>query len=279
MKSYKQSPLPFQGQKRNFVRPFRENLKRFDDSFTYVDLFGGSGLLSHIVKTVYPKAKVVYNDYDNFKQRLNSIAKTNMLLEQLRIVLANYPRKQAITGQTRVDVFEVIKQADKAGYVDYITLSSNLLFSMNYAASLKELMSETLYNKVRLSNYDATGYLEGVSVIRNDYKAIFNEFKRSSKVVFLVDPPYLSTDTATYSSNGYWKLRDYLDVLQVLVNQNYFYFTSNKSQIVELCEWISTASTTANPFAKAVRNEHRTYTSHNTGYVDIMYHYKKNDNE
>lgn len=279
MKSYNQSPLPFQGQKRNFVRPFRENLKRFDDSFTYVDLFGGSGLLSHTVKTVYPKAKVVYNDYDNFKQRLNGIAKTNKLLEQLRIVLANYPRKQVVTGQARADVVEVIKQADKAGYVDYITLSSNLLFSMNYAANLKQLCGENLYNKVRLSNYDATGYLEGVSVIRDDYKAIFSEFKRSSKVVFLVDPPYLSTDTATYSSNGYWKLRDYLDVLQVLVNQNYFYFTSNKSQIVELCEWISTVSTTANPFAEAVRNEHRTYTSHNTGYVDIMYHYKKNDNE
>lgn len=279
MKNYNQSPLPFQGQKRNFVRLFREHLTRFDETFTYVDLFGGSGLLSHTVKTVYPKAKVVYNDFDNFTLRLSSISKTNKLLEQLRVVLANYPRKQLVVGQARADVLGVIKQAASAGYVDYITLSSNLLFSMNFAVNFKALSSESIYNKVRLNNYDAAGYLEGVSVVRDDYKLIFNEFKDSDRVVFLVDPPYLSTDTATYSSDGYWKLRDYLDVLQVLVNQNYFYFTSNKSQIVELCEWISSVSTTANPFAQAVRNEHRTYTSHNTGYVDIMYHYKRNDNE
>jgi len=279
MKSYSQSPLPFQGQKRNFVKAFRESLTHYSDAYTYVDLFGGSGLLSHTVKTVFPNAKVVFNDYDNFKQRLKSIEKTNKLLEQLRVILANYPRKQPITGEARASVLSAIKEADRRGYVDYITLSSNLLFSMNYSVTLKGFDKASLYNKVRLSNYSGTGYLEGVNVIRADYKAIFNEFKNVDKVVFLVDPPYLSTDTATYASNGYWNLRDYLDVLQVLVNQNYFYFTSNKSQIVELCEWISTVSTTANPFANAVRNEHQTYTSHNTGYVDIMYHYKKSTDE
>ena len=96
-------------------------------------------------------------------------------------------------------------------------------------------------------------------------------------MVFLVDPPYLSTDTATYASNGYWKLKDYLDVLQVIHDRDYFYFTSNKSQIVELCEWISTVSTTANPFAGAKRTDINTTTSYNSGYVDIMYYYKKKE--
>lgn len=279
MKTYNQSPLPFQGQKRNFVKAFRECLTSYDDSYTFVDLFGGSGLLSHTVKTVYPIAKVVYNDYDNFKQRLKSVEKTNQLLERLRYTLSNYPRKQLIDAQTKHKVLDLIKEADMRGYVDYITLSSNLLFSMNYAASFKGFLNESLYNKVRLSDYDASGYLHGVNVIRDDYRAVFGQFKDVPKVVFLVDPPYLSTDTATYGSNGYWKLQDYLNVLQVLVNQNYFYFTSNKSQIVELCEWISSVSTTANPFAKANRFEHRTFTSHNTGYTDIMYHYKKQRDE
>ena len=84
MKSYSQSPLPFQGQKRNFVKAFRESLTHYSDAYTYVDLFGGSGLLGHTVKTVFPNAKVVFNDYDNFKQRLKSIEKTNKLPTQLR---------------------------------------------------------------------------------------------------------------------------------------------------------------------------------------------------
>ncbi len=108
-----------------------------------------------------------------------------------------------------------------------------------------------------------------------DYKALFKEYKECKNVVFLVDPPYLSTDSSTYGSNGYWKLQDYLNVLFVLVNQNYFYFTSNKSQVVELCEWISTVSTTANPFAQAVKINVNTSVTHQSAYTDIMYHYKK----
>ncbi len=146
---------------------------------------------------------------------------------------------------------------------------------MNYATSLEGFVKDTLYNSVRQSDYDATGYLEGVEIVKMDYRKLFEMYKNTPSVVFLVDPPYLSTDTATYGSNGYWKLRDYLDVLQVIRNQNYFYFTSNKSQIVELCEWISSVSSTANPFEGATKTSVSTTTSYSGKYTDIMYHYKK----
>ena len=77
MKIYNQAPLPFQGQKRRFVKPFKEALKSFPNDAVYVDLFGGSGLLSHTVKSVYPEAKVIYNDFDNYSERLKNIPKTN----------------------------------------------------------------------------------------------------------------------------------------------------------------------------------------------------------
>lgn len=48
---FKCAPLPFTGQKRFFVRDFAEVLGRLgDDIDTVVDLFGGSGLLSHTAK-------------------------------------------------------------------------------------------------------------------------------------------------------------------------------------------------------------------------------------
>lgn len=64
---YKSAPLPFVGQKRNFVREFTKALERMPDAPVYVDLFGGSGLLSHVTKCCKPDAKVVYNDFDNFR--------------------------------------------------------------------------------------------------------------------------------------------------------------------------------------------------------------------
>src|SRR5690625_8027170 len=105
---------------------------------------------------------------------------------------------------------------------------------------------------MRKADYNAVGYLSSVERIQGDYRNVFKEFKDVKGVVFLVDPPYLSTDTKTYNSDSYWKLRDYLDVLDVLNGSNYFYFTSNKSQIVELCEWIETRTYAGNQFSGAV---------------------------
>ena len=277
MRKFGQSPLPFQGQKRKFTREFGNALGQYPKDGVYVDLFGGSGLLSHTVKSVYPGARVVYNDFDGFKKRVDAIPDTNRLLGQLRVILKGYPRLQKVTGEPRERIIELLKEADSRGFVDWITLSSSLLFAMNYATCLADIVGDTMYCKVRMSDYDATGYLEGVEVVSIDYRELFKQYGNAEGVVFLVDPPYLSTDTATYGSNGYWKLKDYLDVLQVIHDRDYFYFTSNKSQIVELCEWISSVSTTANPFEGATKATVNTSTSYNSGYVDIMYHYKKKE--
>lgn len=49
-KQYLSAPLPFMGQKRMFARDFKKVLATYPDDITIVDLFGGSGLLSHISK-------------------------------------------------------------------------------------------------------------------------------------------------------------------------------------------------------------------------------------
>ncbi len=276
MKNYTQSPLPFQGQKRRFVKHLKSVLlKDYNDTYVFVDLFGGSGLLSHTVKSVYPNARVIYNDFDNYHQRLAAINQTNNLLEQLRVILKNYPDEKRIIGTHREAVINLLKEADSQGYVDWITISSSLKFSISYGTCFKDFYSSPLYNKIRKSNYNADGYLQGVEVVRLDYRELFELYKNENKVVFLVDPPYLSTDTGTYASNGCWKLKDYLGVLKVIIDQSYFYFTSNKSQIVELCEWISSVSSSANPFKNAAKTTVNTSMNFNSKYTDIMYSYKK----
>ena len=58
-KCYQSAPLPFMGQKRMYVKEFKEVLKQFPDDAVYVDLFGGSGLLSHVTKREKPNATVI----------------------------------------------------------------------------------------------------------------------------------------------------------------------------------------------------------------------------
>ena len=84
MQQYNAAPLPFQGQKRNFVRIYRDLLATLPDDAIFVDLFGGSGLLSHATRVAKPNATVVYNDYDNYRQRIAAIPTTNALLARIR---------------------------------------------------------------------------------------------------------------------------------------------------------------------------------------------------
>ncbi|MEO6176761.1 MAG: DNA adenine methylase [Flavobacterium circumlabens] len=267
-KIFKSAPLPFMGQKRKFLKQFEPALQNYSPTAIYVDLFGGSGLLSHTVKSIYPGAKVIYNDFDNYRLRLEHISKTNQLISDLRLILADYPKDKRIVEEMRVKVIKRLSDEEKTGYVDYITISSSLLFSMKYAFTLDQFKKETLYNCVRQTNYDATGYLDGIEIVSKCYKELFSLYKDQDNVVFLVDPPYLSTESSTYK--GYWKLKDYLDVLQVLDKTKYFYFTSNKSSIIELCEWIETKTPLSNPFNGAYTETMTATVNYNSSYTDIM---------
>lgn len=161
------------------------------------------------------------------------------------------------------------------GYVDYITISSSLMFSMKYEMSLEGMRKEVLYNNIRKADYSlCDDYLEGLEITSKDYREVFNEYKDVPGVVFLVDPPYLNTDVTTYSM--YWRLSDYLDVLTVLNGHSFVYFTSNKSSIVELCEWMGKNRTFGNPFEGCAKREFNAHVNYNAGYTDMML-YKKQD--
>ena len=101
---------------------------------------------------------------------------------------------------------------------------------------------------------------------------MFEQYKDVPGVVFLVDPPYLSTDSKTYKM--YWKLSDYLDVLTVLAGHRFIYFTSNKSSIVELCDWMGKHPELGNPFENCQRREFNAHMNYSASYTDIMLYTK-----
>ena len=273
-KQYLSAPLPFQGQKRMFAKEYISVLQQFPDGTTFVDLFGGSGLLSHITKYQKPHSTVVYNDYDGYRQRLEHIGQTNALLSELREITVDVPRNKPILGKLRERVLSCIRKHEhNCGYIDYITLSSSVMFSMKYATEFADLEKNTLYNNIRTTDYPlCQDYLDGLTITSSDYREVFEQYKEVPDVVFLVDPPYLSTDSKTY--NMYWKLSDYLDVLTVLVGHRFIYFTSNKSSIIELCDWLGKNKTIGNPFEDSQRLEFNARMNYSASYTDIMLYTK-----
>lgn len=267
-KKYSSAPLPFPGQKRMFGNRFCEVLKQYPDNATFVDLFGGSGLLSHITKCEKPKATVVYNDYDNYRGRLENIERTNVLLSDLRHLTKKCPRHKRLDEKTGRAVLERIAQEETTGFVDYITLSSSLLFSMKYVLTFEELQKMKLYNNIRRQDYSCGGYLDGLTVTSCNYKELFARYRNLPDIVYLVDPPYLHTEVGTYRMD--WNMTDYLDVLTVLQGTSFVYFTSDKSSILELCEWMENHPTVGNPFRNAGKAEFSARMNYASTYTDIM---------
>ncbi len=127
---------------------------------------------------------------------------------------------------------------------------------------------QTLYNNVVSSPYNASGYLDGLTIASCDYRELVARYRNRPDVVFLADPPYLSTDVSTYNMS--WGLSDYLDVIASLAGQRYIYFTSSKSSIVELCEWLGRNAGVGNIFAEAIRSDVAATVNYSARYSDIM---------
>ena len=272
-KVYTTSPLPFQGQKRFFLTEYKEALNQLCGKApitTVIDLFGGSGLLAHTAKRLNPSLRVIYNDYDDFHVRLNHIPETNRLLAELRLITADCRKLQRLDEKVQEDIVKVIEGAAGRGFVDYITLSGSLLFSSNYATSLAEMKRTSFYAKVRNEDYNADGYLDGLEVVKCDYRELAAKYSGRNDVLFVLDPPYLSTDVSTYNSAKHWRLPDYLDILKLLPNNNYIYFTSNKGNLVELLEWMAENPLRGNPLENAIKRIRRNSLNYNSGYDDIM---------
>lgn len=269
-KMHMAAPLPFVGQKRMFANEYIKILPQFNDKTVFVDLFGGSGLLSHITKHLRPEATVVYNDYDNYRERLAHIPQTNALLADLRAIVGNTPKHKRIDGVMREKMFERLRHEEQTvGYIDFITISASVMFSMKYELSIEEMEKQTLYNNIRKNDYPTSeDYLEGLTIESCDYRELYEKYKDEPNVVFIVDPPYLSTEVGTYKM--YWHLSDYLDVLNVLKGKPFVYFTSDKSSIIELCEWLGKNKTLGNPFEGCKRFEFNAHVNFDAGYKDMM---------
>lgn len=67
-----------------------------------------------------------------------------------------------------------------------------------------------------------------------------------------------------------WGLEDYLDVLTILKGHSFVYFTSNKSSIIELCEWIGKNREIGNPFEGCSKFEFNAHMNYSSSYTDIM---------
>lgn len=272
MKIYTSAPLPFQGQKRFFRKHFINALQKFPNNAIYIDLFGGSGFLSHIIKSQKPNARVIWNDYDNFQHRLALIPITNEILDKIRPLFQGI-EKDKEANHLKPQILQILEQYPSQ-QLDMITLSANLVFSGKYAVSLEEFYKNIfkIYNVIKKNNYDIpTTYLNGVERVSTDYQNLIQQYRNDHNIVFVLDPPYLSTDIKSYKNDKYWQLKDYLHIVkEISLMDNYFYFGSNKGQLIDLFDFLSNEFNLKSPFQNANKVFISATVNKNAQYQDIM---------
>lgn len=243
VKEYTKPPLPFEGNKKLWRKNYKEILKEYNDIEIFVDLFGGSGILSNWTKNIYKDAIVIYNDFDNYRERLNNIQTTNELMSDLRNILKDVPTRKYIdeqhTNQIK-DLFEQYKNNNK--FIDLKTLSNQLHFSKRInvdTTNIDKFLKDRLYNNINKNNIEySEHYLNGINIVSMDWHKLYNYCKetfKDYKICFILDPPYLYTDKSQYNCR-YWKLNDSIELLDILKRYPFIFFNSSKSGFKELVD-------------------------------------------
>lgn len=275
----KTPPLPFMGNKKNQLNNIKkvlENMfyngsiikanspKQAQDSTIFYDIFGGSGLVAHTIKNYFPHNIVVWNDYDNYLERLEHIHETNEFIELCGEIFKN--KKEKLT-QEQIDFIKALtlELYEKYNYLDFITIGTFFIFSGNYTNNLKDFLKRAKYNNFAYKKREVKGYLHNVLRVREDFKALLeniNTFKTlqaqeiinpltnntetittkphalkpNNKPFLILDPPYLQTQVGNYAMH--FTLKNFFYLIESINGNPYMLFSSERSDILQFLEFI-----------------------------------------
>lgn len=239
-KFYKQAPLPFMGQKKNFLELFRKALlqKEIDSDLIFLDVFGGSGLLSNTIKYYYPNNEVVWNDYDNYQHRLDCIEITNEIKMELESSFDFKNMQDKIPQEIKEQILNIfLKYIHKYGEdkIDFITFSAYFLFYGNYAKDLKSFAKMSFYNRYAFNTLQKELYLQGVKRECLNFKELLEKYKEK-KPLLILDPPYLQTQVGNYRNS--MLLKDFLHLIKYIQDKEFILFASTKSDNEDMLDFV-----------------------------------------
>ena len=238
--TYHKAPLPFVGQKRNFLKHFipmlQQNIPDDGADWTIVDVFGGSGLLAHTAKRTLPKARVIYNDFDGYAERLHHIADTERLRQKCIAIIGTARKERRLDPAMQSQLIAAIETFD--GFVDVQTLASWFLFSGKQAKDWADLKSKIWWNRIAQSPYaEAADYLNGLEIRQQYFTELLPEFAGQTNTLLLLDPPYVSTAQGAYANEQYFGMVQFLKLADN-IKPPFVFFSSTKSELPAYVDYV-----------------------------------------
>lgn len=233
------APIPFIGQKNKFAKQMiskaQEIILGNGAGWTIVDVFGGSGYCAHVMRKVFPEARVVCNDFDGYADRLRKLPQTKEILKACAALAAELgiEKSKPIRGADKDRFIELLKSFGDD--YDYLTVARSLVFSGHQVKSLADFYTEGFWQNVAVNEKaDGESWYDGIELRKCDFRELMREFSGQPGVLLILDPPYLFTDSGTY--DGGFRLNDFLDLYRA-VSGNFIFFSSVRSNIIEMIKW------------------------------------------
>lgn len=243
---YKLIPFSFSGHKLRACDTVSRNIALLGGVRGIVDVFGGSGILSANLKKDYPHLPVVYNDFDGYSRQFVHLEELEDAYCYFNEKLEGFgfPAKRhgVVCDVGAVGAVIECFLKNERGYCDFVL--GCVLKKCCHPGACVEYQTESMYRDYflkcarigkkmfifnRIPKFKAgyfDGYLDGIDVRHADWRELLREFSGGG-YLFLCDPPYIQTEQGAYS--GDFHLKDALDLISALKNENVFYFCNNES--------------------------------------------------
>lgn len=235
-------PLSFVGNKGFWGQELSELAHKLPSECTVIDVFGGSGLCAECIKRARPDLTVIWNDFDNYKMRLDNAEKTESLRQALLAEIGYKPKgdfAHPLTDKQHMFVLDILRrQLADHGFVDFQTIAGWFSLYMSNPKELKALTTLTtthnfkLYNRIPTSPLrltDCHAWLSGVHRTCSEFTGIdtifhttlgavkLRDFIDTQSVFLVLDPPYIGKNNTFYKGeNGVYALYSTLETSKYL---------------------------------------------------------------
>lgn len=239
-------PLPFPGHKGMWLDELSSIARALPADTLVVDVFGGSGMCSRIMKNANPALQVIFNDFDGYGTRLLHAPETEKLRDFLAQNIGTSQKTKTKMCQPLSDDEKrlFLKASDewhaRYGFLDEKTVTTWVRIQSATVAPFR--FSQKFYNKIRKTpiNLQACdGWLVGIESACarfNGMKTVFETPSRAETLaapcphrprLLVVDPPYVGTFTDAYSERE--NLHVLKGMIEVLKNEEHFVLFGDSS--------------------------------------------------
>lgn len=232
------SSVPFIGSKwkyRNKLNDLFKNNDKIDlnDKYIFVDVFGGSGALTIIFKTIFKNDGNIYifNDYDEIITNKDNkfiidehIKKANEIMNEIKKYI-NVQTNKTFEDNDQIIIKDILKKhiEDLNDIMIRRLISSNIMFNsrMLDIENIDKMSFYNRLNKTEFKNYEYN--FKGVQIVHKDFKELLNKKYidelinkyniKKENIILLLDPPYLNFDMKASYKMNFWTLKDYLKII------------------------------------------------------------------